>query len=103
VGISVLGVAIDDLIQWEKLTRIDYIKIDVQGAESKVLSGAKKCINIYRPIIQTEIEFKKVEVALPRYKTFQARESPNLISIPQENESALSVVKKLDWKEQSYR
>jgi FkbM family methyltransferase len=99
VGISVLGVAIDDLFQWEKLTRVDYIKIDVQGAESKVLSGAKKCIEAFRPIIQTEIEFKKVEVEIPHYRIFQAPQSPNLIYIPQENESAISVARKLDWKE----
>jgi FkbM family methyltransferase len=99
VGISVLGVAIDDLYQWEKITRVDYIKIDVQGAESKVLAGAKKCIEAFRPIIQTEIEFNKVEVGMPRYGIFQAPESPNLIYIPQENESAISVVKKLGWKE----
>jgi FkbM family methyltransferase len=99
VGISVLGVALDDLFQWEKISRVDYIKIDVQGAESKVLSGAKKCIAAFRPIIQTEIEFKKVKVGLPRYRIFQAPQSPNLICLPQENESAIAVVNKLGWKE----
>jgi FkbM family methyltransferase len=97
-GISVLGVAIDDLYQWEKLSRVDYIKIDVQGAEARVLSGAKRCIGVFRPIIQTEVEFERFVTALPGYRVFQAPGSPNLMYLPEEKEGAVAVAGRLGWK-----
>jgi hypothetical protein len=99
VGISVLGVTIDDLCKWEKLERVDYIKIDVQGTESKVIAGAIDCIKNFRPIIQAEVEVKKVSFGLTGYRIFQASASPNMTYIPQENAPGIAAAIKLNWDE----
>ena len=52
--LSVLKVKLDDLFNWEELNRLDYLKIDVEGTEQQVLSGATETIKKYRPIIQLE-------------------------------------------------
>lgn len=44
-------IAIDDL----KLDRLDFLKIDVEGMELEVLIGAKKTIDIYRPLMVIEV------------------------------------------------
>ena len=36
--------------------KVDFIKLDVQGAESKVLSGATKVIENFRPLVFIELE-----------------------------------------------
>jgi hypothetical protein len=44
-----------------KLTNIDYIKIDVDGYETKVLQGAINTINKYNPLLVIEQEGKDTE------------------------------------------
>lgn len=51
-AISVLGVCLDDLCDWEGLDRVDYIKIDVVGAEAQALAGAARIKERFRPIFQ---------------------------------------------------
>ncbi|RLE24380.1 MAG: hypothetical protein DRJ65_09960 [Acidobacteria bacterium] len=80
-----LVVALDDLMIWEGLNRLDYLKIDVEGAEQQVLLGAKETIEKFRPIIQMEVSIRDVAVDLPDYSVFQAPESPNRIYIPDEH------------------
>ncbi len=45
---------VDNFVKKNKFKRIDFIKIDVEGAESLVLKGAKRTISKYKPIIQLE-------------------------------------------------
>ena len=40
-GLSTSVVALDDMFAWERLNRLDYLKIDVEGAEEQVLSRRK--------------------------------------------------------------
>jgi len=47
--ITVKTITLDEIIGEKQ--KIDFIKIDVEGAEFKVLNGAKKIIAKYRPII----------------------------------------------------
>jgi FkbM family methyltransferase len=64
-----IQLSIDSVIESYKITKVDFIKIDVDGFELDVLSGAKKCLIAFRPIIVFEfmghsgesidIEFKK--------------------------------------------
>jgi FkbM family methyltransferase len=44
----------DDIVQENSLTRLDFIKIDVEGFESKVISGLKDSIKKFRPVIFME-------------------------------------------------
>jgi FkbM family methyltransferase len=50
----VQGVTLDGFVERAGLQRVDYIKIDVEGAELKVLQGAQQIIRRFSPIIQLE-------------------------------------------------
>jgi len=94
---SVLVVALDDLFAWEGIGRLDYLKIDAEGAEQQIISGAKSTIEKYRPIIQMEINFMDAQISLPNYSAFQfAPGSINRLLIPNES-SKIDVPKKLGW------
>jgi len=54
-SISVLSVSLDDLCRWENLERLDYLKIDAEGAEAAVLEGGTEAIARFRPIVQVEV------------------------------------------------
>lgn len=56
--VTVPMVSIDDIAERESLTRVDFIKIDVEGHEFKVLEGAKRVIERFRPALQLEAEFR---------------------------------------------
>jgi FkbM family methyltransferase len=43
------------------LSRLDFVKLDVQGAELFVLQGAKQTIEKYRPLMTVEIEARQLE------------------------------------------
>jgi FkbM family methyltransferase len=47
----------DDVVDDLQIQNIDFVKIDVEGAEYQVLSGMKGCIELYKPIILCEILF----------------------------------------------
>jgi len=95
--LSVLVVALDDLFAWEDLHRLDYLKIDAEGAEAQIIAGAKKVIEKYRPIIQVEINLEDVAVRLPDYSAFQAaHNSANRLLIPNENPK-IGIPAKLGW------
>lgn len=54
-------ISLDEFVKKEKIKKINFIKIDVEGAESKVLNSAKKVLRKYKPIIQVELFFSKKE------------------------------------------
>lgn len=49
--LEVNTVRIDDLVDQGKILPPDYVKIDVEGAELKVLNGASKTLTNYKPVI----------------------------------------------------
>lgn len=49
------SVTLDSIIKSEALDRVDFIKIDTDGHEYKVLSGAKECISKFHPVIIFEV------------------------------------------------
>ncbi len=43
------SVCIDDLVDRQNLSRVDFIKIDIEGAELQALRGAEKTLRRFRP------------------------------------------------------
>jgi FkbM family methyltransferase len=56
IEITVPQQRLDDWVFINKIPKIDFIKMDVQGSEIDILEGAKSTIQKYRPIILTEAE-----------------------------------------------
>ncbi|MFN3975386.1 MAG: FkbM family methyltransferase [Dehalococcoidia bacterium] len=47
---------LDTLVEEESLQRVDFIKIDVEGAELKVLQGAQGVLHRFRPTLLVELQ-----------------------------------------------
>jgi FkbM family methyltransferase len=53
--LEVNGVTVDGLVQGLGLTRLDWIKIDVEGAECEVVEGARQVLQSFRPTLLIEV------------------------------------------------
>lgn len=60
--VDVQQVTLDSFIDSEHIDRIDFIKMDVQGAELDVLTGAQKTLERYRPCIFLEADEHQAEL-----------------------------------------
>lgn len=81
---------LDDLVKEENITRLDYLKLDVEGTEEQVLAGGSKSLEKFRPVVQLETTVQDVHWPLPRYSAFQLEKrssplSPNRLYIPDEH------------------
>jgi FkbM family methyltransferase len=97
-SVSVLSVSLDDLCRWENLERLDYLKIDAEGAEAAILEGGQSAIARFRPIVQVEITICKSSLGL-NYRRFAAPNSINNVFIPTEKAKAVETALKLGWAE----
>lgn len=52
---SVQAITLDDYVSANSIDRLDFIKIDVEGAEKMVFIGAENTLHKYSPIIMLEI------------------------------------------------
>ncbi len=95
--ISTMVFRFDDVFPLEKLDRLDYVKIDVEGAEAQVLAGAQETFKKFRPIIQLEINHEEAALNLPAYSEWQSPGGPNKVCIPDENPKN-EVARQLGWK-----
>jgi FkbM family methyltransferase len=93
---STLTVTLDDLCRWERLDGLDYLKIDAEGSEEKVLRGGRQTISRYRPIIQLEATLNDPSIDLPDYSGYRAERSSGKFFIPNEHPQA-DLPKKLGW------
>ncbi len=95
-GLPVLAVSLDDLLRWEGLDRVAYVKIDAEGAEEEILMGATDTIARCRPIIQIEVSVRGFSPKLLNYTGFQAVGSPNAVYVPNDHPK-LGVPVRLGW------
>jgi FkbM family methyltransferase len=52
---QVPSLTLDRFVEWRQLRNIDFIKVDIEGAEHKFLLGARKTLERFRPIIAIEL------------------------------------------------
>lgn len=93
---STLVFPLDEIFPLENLGRLDYVKIDVEGAEAQVLEGARATLKQFRPIIQLETEIADEQLDLPDYSAWQSPGGPNKVCLPNESPK-IEVPKKLGW------
>src|SRR5665213_1419726 len=96
-AISTLVFPLDEVWPLEKLERLDYVKVDVEGAEAQVLAGARETFKKFRPIIQLEIGIADAELELPNYTAWQSPGGPNKVCAPDESPKN-EVARQLGWK-----
>lgn len=66
--LQVSTLSIDDLVEQEGMTRVDYIKLDIEGSELRALQGAEKTIRTFRPKLAIALYHKKEDfVVIPDY------------------------------------
>jgi FkbM family methyltransferase len=94
---SVLVLRLDDVFPLEQLGRLDYAKIDVEGAEGQVLAGANETFKKFRPIIQLETCITDVRLDLAEYSAWQSPSVPNKVCIPNGNPKA-ETARQLSWR-----
>jgi FkbM family methyltransferase len=52
---------VDNIVVKEKISKIDFMKLDTEGCELFVLRGAKNSIKQFKPIILAEAELRNTE------------------------------------------
>lgn len=63
---TVQATTLDDFVESQKLSRIDFIKVDIEGFEPDFFEGAKKTIEKFAPIIYFELNSWAMLVNGPR-------------------------------------
>jgi len=102
-AVSVLKMSLDDLVTLERLTRLDYVKIDAEGAEPEILDGGREALGRFRPIIQAEVTLSNLrQVNLAGYLAFRAafpggQPSQNTLFVPQESPKR-GLLEQLGWR-----
>lgn len=54
-AVEVETLTMDAFVERENISRLDFVKMDVEGAEALVLSGAEKSLRRFRPLMLIEI------------------------------------------------
>ncbi len=55
VGIPVKTISLDQYVSEQRLPRVDFIKLDVEGGELEVIQGAIKILTEHRPVVLCEV------------------------------------------------
>jgi FkbM family methyltransferase len=94
--VSVLQVTLDQICDWEQIDRLDYVKIDAEGAEKRIIAGGSRSIQRYLPIIQ--VEGDSIEI-LRGFGYFECKAdgSNNVVYIHNQN-SKIEEARRLRWK-----
>lgn len=59
--VPVIVRTLDDLVDDLGLARLDFVKIDVEGAEASLLLGAERTLDRFRPTLMLELEDRHLE------------------------------------------
>jgi FkbM family methyltransferase len=59
-GVAVATTTVDSLLSARGWPEVSLIKIDVQGAEARVLAGARQTLERFRPVLFLEVEDRKL-------------------------------------------
>lgn len=66
--ITMKTVSIDDFIERRQLDRVDFIKMDIEGAELATLKGAEQVLRKFRPQLAVSVYHRPEDlVEIPRY------------------------------------
>jgi FkbM family methyltransferase len=60
-GVAVAMTTLDDLLGARGWPEVSLVKIDVQGAEARVLAGARHTLERFRPVLFLEVEDQKLK------------------------------------------
>jgi len=67
-SLQVTTVSIDDLVREKKLAKVDFIKMDVEGAELNALKGAEQTIRTFKPRLAISVYHKENDLTeIPEY------------------------------------
>lgn len=67
-GPSAATISIDDLVRDRALPRVDFIKLDLEGAELPALQGAEQSIRRFRPRLAVSLYHRKEDfIEIPRF------------------------------------
>ena len=58
IAVTVAVDTLDELCEREAMSRLDFVKIDVEGAELQVLEGGQRVIETHQPVLLIEIEVR---------------------------------------------
>jgi hypothetical protein len=100
------AITLDTFVYSEMISHIDFIKIDVEGAEMKVLQGAKKVLQQLNPVVLIELLDSRLKPAGSsvgavysffkdmNYVPYNIDHKLNLVEIREPVEGSLIVFKK---------
>jgi FkbM family methyltransferase len=83
----VSSVTIDDVVEQQHLSRVDFIKMDIEGGEVDALRGAEKTLKRFTPRLAISVYhrphdlpdiFALVRQACPDYRLYLSHKSPGL-------------------------
>jgi len=67
-SLQVTTVSIDDFVRERELPKVDFIKMDIEGAELSALKGAEETLRLFRPNLAISIYHRDVDfVEIPEY------------------------------------
>lgn len=87
---TVLTMTLDQMMEAEDFTSVSFIKIDAEGSEDEIITGAQHLIKRFRPIIQME-SLQKAPSELEEYSAYQLPGSCNILAIPKDDQRIKAV------------
>lgn len=66
--VEILTISLDDFVQQKNISKIDFIKMDIEGAELSALKGAERLLKRFRPKLAISLYHKLSDfIEIPNY------------------------------------